>query len=95
MARFDTVRETTHRFGTNSYVELARRRLVDEKGASIEFLVLTRGFIDEDGAKRWTRFVTLPDEPALLAWVMEALRSESAGVTAPVEASSGSRGERV
>lgn len=92
MARFVAVHEVTHRFGENSYLELARKRLVDEKGAATEFLVLTRGFIDEDGAKRWTRFVTMPCDPALVAWVIEALRAESAAPSAPAEASSGSRG---
>lgn len=72
MAIYETLREDTLRFGANGYLEVARKRLV-EAGEASEFVLLTRGFVEADGRKRWTRFVTLPDDPRTLAWLAESL----------------------
>lgn len=73
MGRYETLREETMTFGANGYLELARKRLVEGDEAT-EFLLLTRGFLDAQGEKRWTRFVTLPDEHQAREWLVEALR---------------------
>lgn len=73
MALFESLAEQTRPIGANGYLEIARRRLRDE-GGETEFLVLTRGFFAADGSKRWTKFVTFPDEPETKAWLAEALR---------------------
>lgn len=72
MASFDLVREQTRPFGQNSYLEVSRKRL-SENGETTEFLLVTRGFFAPDGQKRWTRFVTLPDDPEMRRWLAEAL----------------------
>ena len=74
MTRYETLRETTRRIGRNGYLEVARKRLAEGENA-LEFLVVTRGFFDDDGTKRWTRFVTVPDDAETRAWLAEALRS--------------------
>lgn len=73
-ATFEQVRETTTKFGTNSYLEVARKRLKDESGQESEFLVVSRGFFAQDGSKRWTKFVTVPDEPGVKEWLSGALK---------------------
>lgn len=73
MTKFEPVKEETRQFGSNSYLEVARKRLVDETGDSTEFLVVTRGFYDKDGGKRWTKFVTLPDDQELKQWLSGVL----------------------
>lgn len=72
MALYETLREDTFRFGANGYLEVARKRLV-EGGEASEFVLLTRGFVEADGRKRWTRFVTVPDDPRALEWLAESL----------------------
>lgn len=72
MATYESLKEDTKTFGKNSYVEVSRKRLV-ENGESTEFVLVTRGFFDKDGTKKWTRFVTLPAEPEVRAWVVQAL----------------------
>lgn len=74
MARFEPVRDATREFGTNSYLEVARKRLVDEAGATTEFVVVTRGFYNERGEKHWAKFVTVPDDAALKGWLAETLK---------------------
>lgn len=96
MARFETVREATRRFGTNSYLELARKRLVEDSGAASEFLVLTRGFFESDGSKRWTKFVTVPNDADLVTWLARALLAEveEGASVKPEGDSSGTEGGR-
>lgn len=71
-ATYETVRREVRRFGRNSYLEVTRQRL-REGGTTTDFLVVTRGFFEEDGAPSWTRFVTIPDDKELKAWVRDAL----------------------
>lgn len=72
MTEYETLHERVRPFGTNSYLEVTRKRL-RENGGTTEFVLITRGFIDAAGARRWTRFVTIPEDPALRAWLAEAL----------------------
>ena len=37
--------------------------------------MITRGFIDSDGSRRWTKFVTVPDDRELLGFLAETLRA--------------------
>ncbi len=71
-ATFELVHEETKAFGRNAYLEVARKRMVD--GVEVtEFILLTRGYMDEGGKKRWTKFVTIPDEAGVREWLVEAL----------------------
>ncbi len=72
-ATFEALVERTYPFGKNAYIEVARKRL-REGDQSSEFLVISRGFYEKDGSKRWTKFVTLPDDVELLAWLGKALQ---------------------
>lgn len=73
MAQYETIREDVHRFGKNGYIEVARKRLVEGEEQA-EFLLLTRGYFDQEGQKRWTRFVTIPTDDTTRAWLTEALQ---------------------
>lgn len=73
MPNYVSLKEETKVFGKNNYMEVARKRLVEEN-ASTEFILVTRGYLDADGGKRWSRFVTIPDEPEMKAWLQEALK---------------------
>lgn len=72
MATYETVREETRRFGPTGYLEVARKRLTDAEGVT-EFVVVTRGHLEPDGSKRWTRFVTAPADEATRRWLAEAI----------------------
>lgn len=65
-------------FGTNAYVRVQRRRMNDaEAGRAVEFLVIERGYYGVDGQPRWTKFVTVPDDPHVLYSIAEALEAEA------------------
>ena len=70
METYETLRSEVRRFGKNSYVEVSRQRLRTGK-ETMDFIVVTRGYFDRDGTRQWTRFVTLPDDKEVKAWVRE------------------------
>lgn len=73
--KYESLKEETRKFGKNSYVEVSRKRLVNPKGKEeAQFVLVSRGFFDEDGAKKWVRFVTLPADPKVADWVAKALK---------------------
>lgn len=72
MSEYETVTESVKDFGKRSYLEVARKRVTDGDFET-EFLVITRGFYDRRGGKRWTKFVTLPDDGELRSFLREAL----------------------
>jgi len=61
------------KLGENGYLEIERKRVRSEAG-EVEMVALTRGIVGPDGAKRPTRFVAIPADPACVAWLAEALR---------------------
>lgn len=73
MADYQTIQETTHRIGRTGFIEVARRRLKEED-AETDFIMVARGFYAKDGGKKWTRFVTIPDEPAAREWLARQVR---------------------
>ena len=72
MTSYETVRTDVRRCGKNSYMEVSRQRLREGKSTT-DFLVVTRGFFEKDGSRTWTRFVTIPDDPALRKWLRASL----------------------
>jgi hypothetical protein len=80
MPSYQTLREERKRFGRNSYLEVSRQKM-DEPGARgpTEFILVTRGWIEKDGSKKWSRFVTLPDDPDMVRWLAKTLQEVSDG----------------
>lgn len=72
MASYETIRDEVRAFGENAYLEVARRKLKDETG-EFEFLLISRGYYAAGGEKKWTKFVTVPDDPDVRAWLSQAI----------------------
>ena len=73
--KYESLKEEVRKFGKNSYVEVTRKRLVNGRGREeAQFVLVARGFYDETGGKKWTRFVTLPAEPEVTEWLAKALK---------------------
>lgn len=69
---FEPVNETTTKFGKNTYLDVSRKKL-KEGGATSEFIVISRGYYETDGTKRWTKFITLPADADLRKWLADAI----------------------
>lgn len=72
MPTLETISEHITRYGENSYLEVSRKRLV-RGGIAKDYLVVTRGYCDRPEARRSSRFVNFPDDPALRQWLAETL----------------------
>jgi hypothetical protein len=73
MTTYETLSAEARPVGRDGYMEVARKRLVED-GRERDFVLVTRGIVQPDGTKRWTRFVTLPDDAELRDWLADALR---------------------
>lgn len=72
MSDYETLEEDVRDFGNRSYLQVARKRVTDGD-ESTTFVVITRGFYDDEDTRRWTKFVTLPDDEELRGFVSEAV----------------------
>lgn len=61
MVEFQTIKAEEVKFGSNNFIEVARKKAVTEEGAK-EFISISRGYYLQDGAKAWKSSITLPDE---------------------------------
>ena len=61
MVEFETIKAEEVKFGSNNFIEVARKKAVAE-GTEREFISISRGFYSQDGTKKWKSSITLPDE---------------------------------
>lgn len=73
---YETVVSETREFGEKFYLEVSRKRTDDGEGGS-SFIAVERGFYTEDGSKRETALLTLPDDPELVEFVSHRLKELS------------------
>lgn len=67
-ARFETVSEMTKAVGANGYIEIALKKLRDGEREAY-FYLISRGFYERNGEKRWTKFVTVPASAEFAQWM--------------------------
>ena len=58
---YETLKAEEIDFGTNNFIEVARKKAVSDKGEN-EFVSVSRGFKFPDGTKRYTKSFTIPEE---------------------------------
>lgn len=64
--------EQTRRVGKNGYAEVALKVLVEGAEESF-YIVISRGYFAEDGAKRWSKFITIPASRKNADWLIQAV----------------------
>lgn len=72
MVTFETLEMHETEFGTNNFVQIARKVAKDDE-SSTKFIAVTRGYLDGEGAKRYKTNLTLPDDPDVVDFVQDAL----------------------
>ena len=60
MVEFETIKAEEVKFGSNNFIEVARKKAVSDTGER-EFIAISRGFY-QDNTKKWKASITLPDE---------------------------------
>lgn len=72
MTTFETIEKHETEFGNNNFVQIARKVARSDE-SSTEFIALTRGYLDGQGARRYKTNLTLPPESDLLEFITDAL----------------------
>lgn len=73
MVEFETLKAEEVKFGSNNFIEVARKKAVSENGER-EFISISRGYyIDND--KKWKSSITLPDEKEKRAKIAELVKT--------------------
>ena len=61
--KFETIKAEEMKFGNKNFVEVARKKAVSDTGEN-EFISISRGFFTQDGSKRFTKSIAVPEEVA-------------------------------
>ncbi len=74
MVEFETINSEEIKFGTNNFIEVARKKAVSDSGER-EFISISRGFYLQDGSKRWKSSISLPDEKEKIGEIAKLITS--------------------
>jgi len=72
MVEFETIKSEEIKFGTNNFIEVAKKKAITEEGENT-FISVARGFYTQDGQKRWKKSFSLPMDEALVKDVSKKL----------------------
>ena len=84
MPEYSVLREKTKNFGKNGYIEVALKRVTDGNDGR-EFITITRGYISPEGARRWTKYVTMPADKQMRSFIVETVMGFNEEPAAAVE----------
>ena len=73
--KFETIKEETVEFGTNKFLEIARKKAITDEGET-EFISISRGFKTDNGEKRFSKGknIALPVEKKVVENLAKALK---------------------
>ena len=74
MVEFETVEAKEVKFGTNKFLEIARKKAKTEEGET-EIISISKGFVTQDGKKRFKNALGFPADKDILDQLVEALGS--------------------
>jgi hypothetical protein len=73
MVEFETIDTKEIKFGTNKFLEVARKKAKTEEGEN-EFISISKGFVTPTGQKRFKNALGFPAEKEILNGLIEALQ---------------------
>ncbi len=73
MVQFETLKSKEINIGRNNFIEVARRKAVSDKGEN-EFLSISRGFVTDQGEKRYLKSFTIPLKDEVIDFIVTALK---------------------
>ncbi len=82
---FETVVSEEVKFGTNNFLEIARKKAITSDSEN-EFISISRGFFTpENDEKRFRKSIAFPVDADVVDSVIEALKKVSEGISAEAE----------
>ena len=74
MVEFETINAKEVKFGTNKFLEIARKKAKTDEGES-EIISISKGFVNQEGNKRFKNALGFPAESEIVEQLVEALKS--------------------
>ncbi len=72
VVEFETIKSEEIKFGNNNFIEIARKKAITEEGEN-EFISISRGFITQEGERRYRKSFTVPLDENVIKFVAEKL----------------------
>ncbi|MDY6789048.1 MAG: hypothetical protein SVV03_03730 [Candidatus Nanohaloarchaea archaeon] len=72
MVEFEVLKSKEINFGSNDFIEVARKKAVSDDGET-EFLALTRGYYDRNDDKRYKTNFSIPKNKEVIDFIMDNL----------------------
>ena len=73
MVEFETIKAEEIKFGTNNFLEIARKKAISEDGENI-FISISRGFFTPEGEKRYRKSFTVPMDDAVKDFISQKIK---------------------
>ena len=73
MVTFETIKSEEIKFGTNNFLEVARKKAVTDEGENT-FLSISRGFFTQTGERRYRKSFTVPLDNAVIDFLAEKIK---------------------
>ncbi len=72
MVEFEKLKRTEIEFGEDEFIEVARKKSVSGEGED-EFVSVARGFISDEGSRRYRSNISLPADEEVIEFIAEKL----------------------
>ncbi|MEM5777192.1 MAG: hypothetical protein QXJ06_01980 [Candidatus Aenigmatarchaeota archaeon] len=73
MVEYKTIKSQDVGFGKNNFIEIARKKAVTQDGET-EFISVSRGFVSNNGQRRYKQSVTIPNSKEIVEAVIKAMK---------------------
>ena len=71
---FETLSSEKVNFGTNNFLEIARKKAKTDDGDN-EFISVSRGYYLPDGSERFKKSLTIPDDEEIRNFVADKIKN--------------------
>lgn len=78
MVEFETLESDELSFGNRNFIEVAKKKAISEQGENT-FLSISRGFVTQDGEKRYRKSFSVPLDQAVIKFVVDKLKEFGKG----------------
>ena len=73
MVEFETLKSEEISFGNHNFIEVAKKKAISEQGENT-FMSISRGFMTQDGEKRYRKSFSVPLDEAVINFVADKLK---------------------
>lgn len=73
--KYETLKSEKYEFGNKNWLAVERRRAIPKDGTPTEFISVSRGYYNRDGAPRTKVSLTIPDNILIKDFVVEKIKN--------------------